>query len=38
MALVTLEAAEADELWIRVRDRLLRAKRVKLPFYRSVHT
>lgn len=38
MALVTLEAAEADKLWIRVRDRLLRAKRVKLPFYRSVHT
>ena len=35
MALVTNEAADMEELFIEVRGRKLRAKRVKLPFYKS---
>ncbi len=37
MALVSLEAAAMDELFIEVRGRLLRARRVKLPFYRTTN-
>ncbi len=37
MALVDVGAAALDELFIEVRGRKLRAKRVKLPFYKTPH-
>lgn len=37
MAIVAVDAAGADDFFIEVRGRQLRAKRVKLPFYKTVH-
>lgn len=36
MAVVTVDAAKEDDFFIEVRGRSLRAKKVKMPFYKSV--